>query len=298
MQFYTVTIIFNFNKLSVSYIDLFKKNLEISGVKYEIFILSEFDDIKFDLLKPKKIYNNSNFVESINEIIAKSSTENFVFISEPFLCKKNWLKDSLIFKKKIRNCGTFIVPFSNFISNFKIINAFNQFEDIIEVLSLEKNIYCGISIIEKKSINLIGGFNTDLLFEESLIEYSLRLKKVGKINIADQFITPILSEQKIEFTDIDNLIIERKIKDLTIVEEIAYHNLSFLIEKCNLEANKFTLDFLGVFGFKCKSLNNKQLKKILSFCKLYNLSFEVNSLIIPKEYNLQKNLFVIFTTNK
>jgi hypothetical protein len=296
MNLPNATIILSVNESFKPFLRLLNRNLQCAGVRYELFIISELLDCNFEFLSPKKVFVKENGSECINEVVAQTSTPNFIFISEPFLCKSNWLKDLINLKNKIQNCGNVILPFHSFINNFEFTHTLNNDFELEDVLVPIKHIYCGLTLVGIETVKMLGGFNLDLLFDEAVTEYTLRAKKIGQNNIVSfDFVTALLKQKTIEITDTNNLLVERKIREFTPVEEIAYHELDNLFYQNQIEGEKFMFDFTGTFGFRCMCLNQSALKKLDKFCIHYNLSFEIRSYFLSAEQKLNKNIYVVFT---
>ena len=296
MNLPNATIILSVNESFKPFLRLLNRNLQWSGVRYELFIISEFLDYNFEFLSPKQVFLNENGSECINKVVAQTSTPNFIFISEPFLCKENWLKDLITLKNKIQNCGNVILPFHSFINNFDFTHTLNNDFELEDVLVLNKDVYCGLTLVGIETVKMLGGFNLDLSFDEAVTEYTIRAKKIGQNNIVSfDFVTALLQQKNVEISDSKNLLVERKIREFTPVEEIAYHDLDNFFYKNKIEGEKFMFDFTGTFGFRCMCLNQSALKKLDKFCIHYNLSFEIRSYFLSAEQKLNKNIYVVFT---
>jgi hypothetical protein len=171
----------------------------------------------------------------------------------------------------------------------------NEFE-LKDVLVPTKDIYCGLTLVGIETVKMLGGFNLELSFDEAVTEYTLRAKKIGQNNVVSfDFLTALLPQKNIEIIDSENLLVERKIREFSLVEEIAYHDLDNFFDKNNIEGEKFMFDFTGTFGFRCMCLNQNTLKKLNTFCTHFNLSFEIRSYFLSAEQKLNKNLYVVFT---
>jgi hypothetical protein len=96
-----------------------------------------------------------------------------------------------------------------------------------------------------------------------------------------------------------NFLSLQPVKDFSPVEEIAYHNLDdFLVNKLSISANKFAFDFLGVFGFRCDTLNSRQLSELGLYATHYNLDFEIKYAFLENEKRVGQNIFVIMKQKK
>jgi hypothetical protein len=296
MNLPNASILLSVNESFKPFLNLFNRNLQFSGVRYELFIISELPDFNFEFLSPKKVFLNESGSECLNEIVAHTSTPNFVFISEPFLCKKNWLKNLITLKKSIQNCGNVILPFHSFIDNFEFTHTLNNSFEIQDVLVPIKDIYCGVTLVGIETVKMLGGFNLELSFDEAIVEYTLRAKKIGQKNIASfDFITALSHQKNIEILESKSLLIERKIREFTPVEEIAYHNLDVFFENNKIQAEKFMFDFTGIIGFRCMCLNQSALENLIDFSNNYNLSFEIKSYFLTVEQKLNKNTYILFS---
>jgi hypothetical protein len=296
MNLPNATIILSVNESFKPFLRLLNRSLKCSGVRYELFIISELLDFNFEFLNPKKVFTDKNGSECINKIVAQTSTPNFVFISEPFLCKENWLKELINLKNKIQNCGNVILPFHSFIDNFELTHTLNNEFELEDVLVPIKNIYCGSTLIGIETVKMLGGFNLELPFDEAVTEYTLRTKRIGQNNVVSfDFQTALLDKKNVEIPDDKNLVVERKIREFSPVEEIAYHDLDNFLNKNGIQGEKFMFDFTATFGFRCVCLNQSDLKKLDMFCIHFNLSFEIRSYFLSAEQKLNKNTYVLFT---
>jgi hypothetical protein len=296
MNLPNATIFVSVNESFKPFLRLFQRNLQCSGVRYELFIISELLDFSFDFLSPKEVFVKQNGSECINKIVSKSATPNFVFISEPFLCKSNWLKDLINLKNKIQNCGNVVLPFHSYINNFELTHTLDNDFELADVLVLKENIYCGATLIGIETVKMLGGFNPELSFDEAIVEYTLRTKKIGQNNVVSfDFASALLPHKNISVTDDKNFIVERKLREFSPVEEIAYHDLDNLFELSGIEAEKFMFDFTASFGFRCMCLNQEHLTFLTDFCIRFNLRFEIRSYFLSSEQRLNKNTYIVFT---
>lgn len=296
MNFPNATIILSVNKNFKPFLRLLFKNLQFSGVRYELFIISECEDCNFEFLSPKKVYINKNGSECINEIIAQVSSSNLIFISEPFICKVNWLKNFISLKNKTLNCGSVILPFHSYISNLELTHRISCDFEIEDVYVTKKNVFCGITLLGLETVKMLGGFNIELPFDEAIVEYNLRAKKIGRNNIVSfEFLTALFEHKNIEISNCLDIIIERKIRDFTPIEQIAYHDLDNFFIHNKLEAEKFMFEFTGVFGFNCNCLNQNLTKNLNKFCAKFNLSYEIKSVFLSSAQRLDKTLYILFS---
>jgi hypothetical protein len=277
------------------YLKLLNDNLNKSGARFELFVITDIENLEVSFMKPKKVYfcQNKGATEYLNEVILKPNN-CLVLISEPFLCQENWLKNLINFKENLHNCGSVCLPFHSYIDNIVLSHALNNQFEISDVYVLKQNAYCGITCIGQEAINSIGGFNTELKFENSIVEYIERLKKIGSQNfISLEFATNLFSKKNISINDKD-IQIERPIRQFSPIEEIAYHSLDDFFVKTKLQAEKFMFDFTATFGFRCMCLEQNQISKLIKFCSKYNLNFSIKSHFVTKEQRLNKNTYVIF----
>ena len=308
MVFHNATFIVCVNKNILPFLKLLKSNFEKSGVRYELFLITDISESEttydFSELQPKIVIEKSSnpfspydFLKELSKNFQNISTSNVFFILEPFLCNNNWAKDYIAEKKSLQDIGSFIVPFSTYINNLTLTYTLDRNFDLKSVYDLEKNKYCGIYLFSVETIHLLGALDNTETLEESIVQYSIRATKLGYKTIASlKMVIPI---QK----PIDITVDARKVKDLQIsirafspIEEMAYQDLDNLLHEENLPAQKFLFEFSCVFGFRCMCLNKENLEKIDWFATKFNLKYEIKSKFLNAEQKLINNVWVIFST--
>lgn len=293
------TIVVNVCELkSKLLLGLLDTSLKQSGARFELYLIVDENTFDVSFLNPKKVFvktKNTKTTEFLNLILNEKPLNYFVFISEPFLCQMNWLKNLIKFKENIHTCGTAILPLSNHIDNLELSHTLNCDFELSDVYVLKENKYSGIVLFGQETINSIGGFNTYLDINSATTEYMLRGNKNGFPTYASfDFVTPVLDKKIIAIKDTPEIRIEQPIREFSPIEEIAYHHLEAFFEICNLKAEKFMFDFTAVFGFRCMCLEEYQIEELNRFCINYNLSYTIRSYFLPKEQKLNKNIYVIF----
>jgi hypothetical protein len=295
MNIPNVVIVVSINQNFKPFLKLFNLALNDSGVRFELYVITELEKEEISFLKAKKIFHQKNTLgsEYLNEIITNQSNY-FVFISEPFLVEKNWLKKMINFKQKLLNCGSCILPFHSHIDNLELNLVLNNDYELSSVYTQKEDGYCGITLFGQEVINAIGGFNCELDFNNAILEYTLRSKKKGFQNfVCFEFATNIFNKKKL-FYNKNITVIERPIREFTTIEEIAYNNLDNLFATENIEAEKFMFDFTATLGFRCVSLDVKQINSIINFGNQHNLQFTIKSNFLSTEQRLNKNIYLFF----
>ena len=279
---------------------VYQNLLDKCGVKYELltFEKTTISD-KTELLKPnKRISKYNDFPKALNEGIAKSTTEYILFINEPFIAETDWLKNSLNFLiSSEANC--LIMPYLCYRNDLHKTEFLNPYGEIMDVLVTEtkQNDILGMHIFKKNTFYNMGGFigNENFKLENCVIHYR---KKIENVVIFNKFLKTI-RDNCFSCEINTNFLSLQPVKDFSPVEEIAYHNLDdFLVNKLSISCNKFTFDFLGVFGFRCDSLNSRQLKELELFATHYNLEFEIKYASLQNEKRVRENIFVILKEKK
>lgn len=303
MSFPTATFIVSVDKKTFPYINLLKANLDKSGVRYELIILSEHNQgYKFLELKPKLVIEKSNetngaetFYQELNNFLANVSTPNVFFISEPFLCPENWAKRQIDTHNNILNIGVLTIAYSDVIKNLNLTHTLNRDYELTDVYALERNIYCGIYLLPIETIQTLGAFCVMPTFKESILQYSLRSLKMGLRNYASlELITAILSQEEILVLDESVSEIQIPIRPFNAIEEMAYHDLDNLLFENKISGKKFIFDFTGVFGFRSECLSQENIDQIHSFALRFNLTFNIKSGFLSREQLLNQNVWVIF----
>lgn len=302
MSFPTATFIVSVEKKTFPFLSLFKSNLDKSGVRYELIVLSELNTgYNFSELKPKLVLeNNGNttgniFYKNLNNLLSNLSTPNVFFISDPFLCSENWAKNYISTADSIQGLGTLAISFSDKIKDLYLTHTLNKDFELTDVYTLEKNSYCGIYLIPIETIQMIGAFCEMKTFKESILQYCLRASKSGLKNyVSLDLITSILPYEEIVVTEESVTEIQIPIRSFTPIEEMAYHDLDNLFFEHKIKGKKFIFDFTGVFGFRCECLNEDNLKTIHSFAVRFNLDFNIKSGFLSREQLLNNNVWVVF----
>lgn len=301
MNFPNATFIVCVDEKFIPYLKLLKSNLNKSGVRYELFILSLLDE-KFDFsdLQPKKVWKKSNVINdafAVNEMLSEVSTENVFIIQEPFLCSENWCKEAIHTKSSILGLGVLIIPYVEHIDNLYQTHTLNKDFDIMDIYALHKNKYCGVYLLSLDTITALGGFNTNLGLKYGVLEYCTRAIKMGLVNYATlKTLTSLTSKEEIVFYTDTPAQIQIPLKTFSPVEEMAYHELDNLLYSCKIEAEKFMTEFMGVFGFRTVCLTQQHIQTIHSYCIRFNLNFEIKSGFLSAEQKLNKNVWIIFKT--
>jgi hypothetical protein len=301
MNFPNATFIVCVDENFIPYLKLLKSNLNKSGVRYELFILSLLDfDFDFSDLQPKKVWKKSNIINdafAVNEMLSEVSTENVLIIQEPFLCSENWCKEAVDTKKSILTLGVLIVPYVEHIENLYQTHTLNKNFDIMDIYALHRNKYCGVYLLSLDTITALGGFNTNLGLKYGILEYCTRAIKMGLVNYATlKTLISLTPKEEIVFYTETPEQIQVPLKTFSPVEEMAYHELDNLLHSCKIEAEKFMTEFMGVFGFRTMCLNQQNIQTIHSYCIRFNLSFEIKSGFLSPEQKLNKNVWIIFKT--
>jgi hypothetical protein len=308
MVLHTATFIVCLNKQTLPFLKLFKSNIEKSGVRYELFLVSDISELEatpdYSELQPKLIIENTNknhidFTHKISQSFKNISTSNVFFILEPFLCNNDWAKNYINEKNNLQDIGSFVIPFSTYINNLNLTYTLDRNFELKSVYDLELNKYCGIYLFSTDRLNLLGAIDNCETLEEAIVKYSIRASKLGYKTIASlQLIIPI--QQPIDIT-VDS----KKVKNLQIavrtftpIEEMAYHDLDNLFYEENLPAQKFLFEFSCVFGFRCMCLNKQNLEKIDWYATRFNLKYEIKSKFLNAEQKLNNNVWVIFNTKE
>jgi hypothetical protein len=299
------TFIVSVNEKFLPFLKLLKGNFEKSGVRYELFIISNLSTpYDFSDLKPKMVLetNSEKFeTEILNDFLLSISTSNIFIIQEPFLCSDNWAKDNIHVKDNLLNIGVLTIPFNTYYNNFNLTHTLNKNFDLEDICALNKNIYCGLTIISLDTVKMLGAFNTDFPIVEAILEYSIRATKLGYQNYSSlNFITPIYDKiESIEISEIlENANIHIPLKTFSPIEEMAYHDLDNFLHTNKLDGQKFYLEFSGVFGFRCSSINSILIKNINSFSKRFNLSYEIKSIFLEQEQKLNRNIWIMFSEKR
>lgn len=298
MEIPNATIVVSVYDSFKPYLKLLNSNLSKSGVRFELFVITHLNNSEFSILKPKQVFyaEKNKGSECINRIINENPNNDFVFISEPFLCNENWLLKHINFKNKLQGCGSVLMPFNRYISNFKLSYCLNKDFELSDVYIPNEISNFGIPLICNESIKSIGGFNTNLSVEQGVLEYLYRISKVGFSNLASfEFLTPILNRNAIHFENEQKVDIYQPIREFSPIEEIAYHSLDDFFAKNNLEAEKFMFDLTATFGFRCMCLTQDLIKKIDSFCLNHNLTYQIKSQFLSSEQRLNKNTYIILS---
>ena len=279
---------------------VYQNLLNNCGVKYELFTCEETpipDETK--ILNPNiRFGKHYDFPKGLNEGIFRSTTEYILFINEPFIAETDWLKDSLNFLiNSEANC--LIMPYLSYRNELHKTQFLNPYGEIMDVLVTEtkQNDILGMHIFRKNTFFNMGGFMGYQYsnLEDCLIHYR---KKIENVVIYDKFLKTI-RDNNFSCEINTNFLSLQPVKDFSPVEEIAYHNLDdFLVNKLSISANKFAFDFLGVFGFRCDTLNSRQLSELGLYATHYNLDFEIKYAFLENEKRVGQNIFVIMKQKK
>jgi len=296
------TFIVSVNEKFLPFLNLIKGNLEKSGVRYELFIISNLEySYDFSDLKPKMVLNaNPEKLETeiLNEILLSISTSSIFLIEEPFLCSDNWAKENISVKDSLLNIGLLTIPFNTYHNNFSLTHTLNKNYDLQDVCALNNNIYCGLTVIPLETIKLLGAFNYEYPIKKAILEYSLRATKLGYQNFSSLgFITPIYDKtESIELSEISETArVQVPLKAFSPIEEMAYHDLDNFLHNNKVDGQKFYLEFSGVFGFRCLSVNSILIKNINDFAKRFNLNYEIKSMFLEQEQKLNRNIWIMFS---
>jgi hypothetical protein len=301
MEISNATFIVSINENFLPFLNLLKGNLDKSGVRYELFIISNLEaPYDFSDLKPKMVLEaNPDKLETdiLNEFLLSISTSNVIIIQEPFLCSEDWAKENIYLKEKLLNIGVLTIPFNTFHDNFNLTSTLNKNFDLEDVNALNKNIYCGLSIVPLETIKMLGAFNPNNCLKIALLEYSVRATKLGYQNYSSlSFITPIYNKHSIELLDIpENSKLQIPLKLFSPIEEMAYHDLDNFLDANKIDGQKFYLEFSGVFGFRCSSINSSLINNINSYSKRFNLSYDIKSMFLDQEQKLNRNIWILFS---
>jgi hypothetical protein len=299
MKISNATFIVSIDENFLPFLNLLKGNLDKSGVRYELFIISNLQaPYDFSDLKPKMVLEaNPDKLETdiLNEFLLSISTSNVFIIQEPFLCSDDWAKNNICVKDNILNIGVLTIPFNTYHNNFNLTSTLNKNFDLEDVCALDKNIYCGLSIVPLETIKMLGAFNTNYSLKKAVLEYSVRATKLGYQNYSSlSFITPIYDKtHTVEVSEITNLQIPLKL--FSPIEEMAYHDLDNFLHTNKIDGQKFYLEFSGVFGFRCSSINSILMKSINSYSKRFNLSYDIKSMFLGQEQKLNRNIWILFS---
>lgn len=302
MKISNATFIVSIDENFLPFLNLLKGNLDKSGVRYELFIISNLQaPYDFSDLKPKMVLEaNPDKLETdiLNEFLLSISTSNVFIIQEPFLCSDDWAKNNICVKDNILNIGVLTIPFNTYHNNFNLTSTLNKNFDLEDVCALDKNIYCGLSIVPLETIKMLGAFNTNYTLKKAVLEYSIRATKLGYQNYSSlNYITPIydkpITVEVSEISEITNLQIPLKL--FSPIEEMAYHDLDNFLHTNKIDGQKFYLEFSGVFGFRCSSINSILIKSINSYSKRFNLSYDIKSMFLEQEQKLNRNIWILFS---
>ena len=302
MDIFTATFIVSVNEKLLPFLTLIKGNLDKSGVRYELFIISNLEtQYDFSDLKPKMVLKaNPEKLETeiLNEFLLSISSSSIFLIEEPFLCSDNWAKENIYVKDNLLNIGLLTIPFNTYHNNFSLTHTLNKNFDLQEVYALNKNINCGLTIIPLETIKLLGAFNCEYPIKKAILEYSVRATKLGYQNFSSVgFITPIYDKiESIELSVISETTrVQVPLKQFSPIEEMAYHDLDNFLYTNKIDGQKFFLEFSGVFGFRCLSVSSILINKINLFSKRFNLSYEIKSMFLEQEQKLNRNIWIIFS---
>lgn len=308
MVLHTATFIVCLDKNTLSLLKLFKSNLEKSGVRYELFLISDITDLEatpdYSILQPKIVIEKTNnsefqydFLEKFNKALENISTSNVFFILEPFLCNDNWAKNYINEKNNLQDIGSYVIPFCTYINNLTLTYTLDRNFDLKSVYDLETNKYCGIYLFSTDRIHLLGAIDNCETLKESIVKYSIRASKLGYKTIASlQCIIPTQQPINITVEAINIKRLQIPLRTFTQIEEMAYHDLDNLLHEENLPSQKFLFEFSCVFGFRCMCLNKQNIEKINWFATRFNLKYEIKSKFLNAEQKLNNNVWVIFST--
>lgn len=299
MEIPNATVIVSVQDNHKQFLKTLKNNLDKSGVRFELYIVSSIKE-DFKWLKPVSvIYDDLSSSGAFNGILADCRTENLIFIQDPFLGRNDWAKKMIILKSKLQSCGILNLAFTDYIGELNLTHSLNKDFELEDVYVLEDNIYCGTTLITKNEIQLLGAFNKELPLKTALLEYGYRVSRFGFQNyVSLELCIGLIKAQKEVFvgSDLTNLTIP--LREFTAVEEMAYHDLDNLFFHNKMNAEKFMFEFTGVFGFRTDKLCGNTLTSLKQFAIRYGLEYEIKSLYLSVEQNLNKNVWVSFSQKR
>jgi hypothetical protein len=302
MELLIATFIVGVDDSFLPFLQVLKNNLNRSGVRYELLIAcSVTQEIDYHDLQPKRVVKTldyQNEVEAFNYLLADVSTSNVFIIKDPFLASESWSKNYIGFKDSIYNIGLLTIGFTSFINNFTLTHTINTNFDLVDVYTLDNNIYCGIQLYPIETISLLGGLNIDLEIRESLIEYGVRALKMGLINVSNSNLITELKSIPVSLPiNPDTIDVSQiPIRPITNIEELAYHDLDNLLYDNNIKGTKFCFEFTATLGFRCSSIKQSDIDAIINFAMRFNLIFEIKSVFLSVEQKLNENVWVLFNS--
>jgi len=292
MEHPCVTFVFYIDK--VHQVNLYKSMLKECGVKYELFVLASFvlGSDQLSELKPNAYQNTETITEAeaLTLFASEATTSNFVIIPKPFIAKANWAREhSFLFEKSIEQC--MVVPYIDYLTELKPSHVLDGYNELVNCFSpLRDNMLYGVHWFETSVFKMYGAFLGSNFFD-CLIYYR---KKIEGVFFPQETLMNIDSVPK-EIVLEEKYLVHKPLRVLSNIEEIAYHDLLSFFEKAQIKAQRFYFAFSATIGFRCESLNSKQVKILNEYCILKGVSFEIKAIQLSKEQRLGNNLFVFIS---